>query len=107
MYRIGCCPLLDRELTLRGGVAEIDSVGVDVCVSCIRCDEDSLSSRSSNWFLESAGNSDGAGDGMGSKVTLMRSDRSFSRDFSSTFQWSSNNLEMRYIHLDLKRFEDF
>ena len=54
----------------------------DMSVSGIRGDEDSLSFLSSNC-LASAGKSDGAGDGLGSKVTLMRSDRSFSRDFSS------------------------
>ena len=58
---------MDRELTLIGGVAEIGSVGVDVDVSGIMGDEDSLSFLSSNCFW--AGKSDGAGDGLGSKVT--------------------------------------
>ena len=52
-------------------------------VSGIMSDEDYLSFLFSNCFLVSAGNSDGVGDGLGPKVTLMHSEQSFSRDFSS------------------------
>ena len=48
MYRIGCRPLLDRGLTMRGGVTEIGGVGVGAGISGISGDEDSLSFRSSN-----------------------------------------------------------
>ena len=80
MYRVGCCPLLDWELILRGDVAEIGSVGLDVGVRGISGDEDYLSFRCFNYVLVSARNSDGAEDRLGSKFTLMRSDRSSFRD---------------------------
>ena len=48
MYRVGCYPLLDRELTLRVVVAEIVGICVGVSVGGIRGDEDSLSFGSSN-----------------------------------------------------------
>ena len=70
---------MDQELTLKGGVAEIGGK-VGVCI--IRGDEDFLSFQYSNCFLASAGKSDGAGDGLGSKVALMLSDQSFSCDVS-------------------------
>ena len=63
MYRVRCCPVLDRKLTLRGDVTEIFGAGVSMGVSVIRGDEESLSFRSSNCFLVSARMSDGVGDG--------------------------------------------
>ena len=65
MCLVGCCPLLDRELTLRGGVADIVGVGVvvRVVISGIRGDEYYLSFQFSSCFLVSAGKYDGAEDG--------------------------------------------
>ena len=43
MYHVEYIPLLDRGLTLRGGVDETGSVGLDVGVSFIIGNEDYLS----------------------------------------------------------------
>ena len=89
---------------MRGGVAEIGNVGIDVGVSGIMGDEDFLPPIVFWNQLESLMVQEMGWD---QKSLLRVMNEASLETFLLILQWLANNIEVKYLHLDPTGFESF